>query len=702
VLNSRIAILTFRPLVAACAIALTSGCEHFQTEQLTELPEETHYQAVASQIEYPTPDVLINPVVDTPRPWTVEDVELAAHRDISLEEAVQVAISNSRVLRDLGARTLNAPELIPTTFDPAIRETDPQSGIDAALSAYDAMFTIDGSHQKNDRAINNAFFGGGTRLLRQDTALLESALTKQTMTGTEFELRQITDYDSNNAPGNQFVSAWQSSIELGFRQPLLLGAGVGFNRIAGPNATPGQLNGVLLARIDTDVSLTDFEQGVVNFVSNVENAYWDLYFAYRDLDAKIKARDAALDTWRRVKALNLAGRIGGEEENEAQALEQYYRFQQDVQTALSGRLVEGTRDNNGSRAGTFRGLEGVQVAERRLRLLMGLPITEGELLRPADEPTTAEVVFDWSLSAPESLDRRVELRRQRWLVKRQQLELEANKRFLLPALDAVGLYRFRGFGKDLFRQHTGANGEFNNAWESLTDGSFQEWQLGVNLTLPVGYRQGHAAVRNAELQLARARAILYEQEREVILDLSDSIGEAKRAHAVVETSLNRLKAAQRQFAVLQDKFENEIVTDLDLVLEAQRRYADAESAYFRARVEYVLALKNVDYSKGSLLEKNQIHLAEGPWPIGAHHDAAQRIPVHSRTLEMIYSEHADSPIVSAGEYGQFQEIVHEHADHHVAPPFEAPPAPTPPGEADSWSSPEVDTASDGWSGKQID
>jgi len=692
VLNSRIPILAlFGACVAALAIGLSSGCKQFESQQLSKSPEQNHYHAVASQIEYPIPTGCVNAVVDTSAPWTVEDVELADYRDVSLEEAVRTALSNSRVLRDLGARMLDAPELIPTTYDPAIRETDPLFGIDGALSAYDATFSIEGYHQKNDQAINNAFFGGGTRLLQQDRAVLETELTKRAMTGTEFQLRQITDYDANNAPGNLFASAWNTNFEMGVRQPLLLGAGVGFNRIAGPDATPGQLNGVLLARIDTDISLTDFEQGVNKFISNVENAYWDLYFAYRDLDAKIRARDAALDTWRRVKALNLAGRIGGEEENEAQALEQYYRFEQDVQTALSGRLVEGTRDNNGSRAGTFRGLEGVQVAERRLRLLMGLPITDVELLRPADEPTLAEVIYDWELIAPESLERRVELRKQRWLVKRQELELSANKRFLLPTLDAVGLYRFRGFGKDLFQQHRGANGRFNNAWDNLNDGSFQEWQLGLNMSLPVGYRQAHAAVRNSELQLARARAILYEQEREVILDLSDSIGEAKRAYVVIKTALNRLQAARRQFAVLQDKFENEIVTDLDLVLEAQRRYAAAEIAYFRTRVEYILALKNVDFAKGSLLEKNQVYLAEGPWSAVAHRDAAQRTPLHSQTLERLHHRHADSPVISAGEYGQFRQVAHEHVeqiDEYEGPAFEAPLTSTPTGESNVPPSPD--------------
>ena len=95
-----------------------------------------------------------------------------------------------------------------------------------------------------------------------------------------------------------------------------------------------------------------------DFVSNLENAYWDLYFAYRDLDTKIKARDEALETWRNINALHQANRRGGETDKEAQAREQYFQFEEDVQNALVGRELDGTRTYNGSTPGTFRGSAG--------------------------------------------------------------------------------------------------------------------------------------------------------------------------------------------------------------------------------------------------------------------------------------------------------------------------------------------------------
>jgi hypothetical protein len=62
---------------------------------------------------------------------------------------------------------------------------------------------------------------------------------------------------------------------------------------------------------------------------------------------------------------------------------------------------------------------------------------------------------------------------------------------------------------------------------------------------------------------------------------------------------------------------------LDLFLEAQRREADADSGFFGALVEYALAIKNLHYTKGSLLDYNEIYLSEGPWPDKAYADAAK-------------------------------------------------------------------------------
>lgn len=668
-------------LTTAAVVWTVMGCHAPKSDLALRLKDQLpHYQGSALKLEAAEPDLNAHDpsIVGALPPQTISDALPPQYWDMPLEEAMRLALENSQVLRDLGGALLRSPGTVRTVHGPAITETDPRFGVEAALSAFDASFGMTAFFDKNDRALNNSFLGGGTRLLRQDIMTFRQQITKTAATGTQFTIAHNTDYDANNAPANRFPSAWNTNIEGEFRHPLLQGGGVDFNRIAGPNSVPGLPTGVMIARVNTDISLAEFEQGLPDLTSNVENAYWDLYFAYRDLDARIGARNRALDTWRRVAALNRTNSLGGEAEKEAQAREQYFRFEEEVQEALTGRLIDGTRTLNGSSGGTFRGSLGVHVAERRLRLILGLPISDGRWIRPADEPLMARVSFEWSQSLPEAIMRRPELRRQRWVIKRRELELLANRNYLLPSLDAVGRYRWRGFGNDLIGP-SGENAPFDNAWENLTTGDFQEWQLGAELSFPFGQRRGHSAVRNAQLMVARERAVLREQEREVVHDLSNAIADKDRAYAVAQTAFNRRLAARQQLLVLENKVQNELQVDLNSLLDAQRRLAEADARYYFSLVDYAIAVKNVHYEKGSLLDYNNIYLAEGPWPGKAYQDAATRESLKMRPGPLNYI--LSRPLtVSEGETPQLVNPPRPPGTGEIIPtppPMNPAPAPNP-------------------------
>ena len=256
-------------------------------------------------------------------------------------------------------------------------------------------------------------------------------------------------------------------------------------------------NGVLIARLNTDVALTDFEIAVRDLVSNVENAYWDLYFGYRELDAKVQARDAALDTWRKIYALYEADRGGGEAEKEAQAREQFFRFQEDVQNALSGEPYESTRNWNGQPSGAFRTTGGVLVAERRLRLLDGPAAQRRQAAAPDRRAgARARSTSIGTRSTSEATTRRAELRRQKWQIRRRELELIASKNYLLPRLDAVGRYRWRGFGDDLFPIGDAPPPPDTTIRQRLREPDRRRlpgMAARLRAVVPIGFRQAHVA-----------------------------------------------------------------------------------------------------------------------------------------------------------------------------------------------------------------
>jgi len=607
--------------VLFAALIVAGGCQPSRPFYFGEDGDLSHYKGVATDLEYPDVEAdTLAEVEGALAPLTLSNSEAREIWEVKLEEAVQIGLKNSKIMRTLGGQVVRAPNQLisaPTSvqniYNAAVIDSDPRFGTEATLSQFDTQFTTSLFWQKNDHPVNLFFPGFLARVFEQDLGTFQAQLAKTAATGTQFFLRENTQYEFNNNPSNLYPSAWNTNIEAEFRHPLLRGSGVQFNRIAGTtgipgvsgfNDIPGVYNGVALARINTDIALADFEAGVRNFVAEVELAYWELYFAYRNLDTLIVGRDSALQTWRKVKALYDAGARGGEAEKEAQAREQYFLFRGQVESALSN----------------------VYQTENQLRYMMGISHTDGRLIRPADTPTTAKVIFDWDEVHIEALARSAELRRQKWVVKQDELKVIASKNFLLPRLDFSARYRWTGFGDDLITAHpqtASATDPFPNAFQTMTGGDFQEWQMGFNASVPIGFRAQLAGVRNAQLSLARDRALLQDQELELDNQLAFAIRDLDRTYHLSETNFNRRIAAEKNVEAVKAAYETDTIT-LDLLLDAQRRLAVSESEYFRTVVDYNLAIRQVHLRKGSLLEYNGVYLAEGPWPAKAYFDARKR------------------------------------------------------------------------------
>ncbi len=555
--------------------------------------------------------------------------------ELTVDEAVELALANSDVLQKLGGVVVSSPQGATTLYDQAIAETQ-GSSVEAALSAFDAQVKSSLFMGRSENSFNNFFQGGGAASTISQTGNYQFELSKPTATGTTFTLRSLTNYNRSNVPTvndspagpNLFGSTYNINNLGEVRQSLLRGNGALVNRIAGPNAVPGQYNGVLIARIRSDISLADFEGAVRNLVRDVENNYWELYFAYRDLDTKIAARESSRGTWenRKLRYDNGVGRP----DDEAQARQQYFSFQQQAQNALTGVL---------------NGPLGVLGAERNLRRLLGLLTSDGKIIRPISEPAVAPVAFDWEQSQSSALTRRVEIRRQKWSVRQRELELIASKSLNKWRFDLVGQYGFKGFGDNLFGSRSRPNG---SAFDDFVNGDLDDWSDGVELGGAIGNRQGHLAVRNAELNLVRARAVLKEQKRQILHDLNAAFTEVDRSMESLKTSYNSRVAV---FEELEPKRKrvNEGQDQVFFLLDAEQRAATAESAVHRAVADYNKALLNYAYTAGGLLSRYNIQLTEGEWSMAAENNAIRKAPRYeNRDIKRC----DDTSPVSTGTFNQ--------------------------------------------------
>ena len=659
--------LTDLVLGAAVAIAplAGSGCTGGRaTVDYLGKSNNQYYEAIATEIDHPQLlTETASQVALTEPPHTIHDVQTSEIWDLPLSEAIRLALANNEVFRTNGTflgggAVLAGSDATTATFDSAIQETNVtigQRGVEAALADFDTQFTTRLTWGRKESLQNNALVSGGfgaggipgaatTGPLFEsvdETANFSGGLSKVFANGGQIQLQHNIAYSGTNQPIVLFPSSYNGSASLSYRQPLLAGAGTEFTRIAGPIAqnfgglgpqaggffggggTGGGLgqtlqfsgvsNGVVIARINNDIELADFEQAIRDQLRDVENVYWDLYQAYRAYDTAVTQRNASLETWRIAKIRrDLEADILPAEE--AQARDQYFASRAQSETARS-QIFE---------------------VETRLRRLLNLPVSDGRIIRPADEPVTAELLPDWYACLGEAMAHRVELRRQKWNIKSLQLQKRASKSLLRPRLDFVSGYQVNGFGDKLLGYDDPKGGNF---YETLGSNDQTGWQLGFEFSVPIGNRLAYSQDRNLELRLSKAARVLAVAEQEISQELANAFQELTRTRATMQSQFARREAAIENVALLEPLLEEGQIT-LDELLRAQARRGDAESAYFTAVVSYNQAIINLQYRKGTLLEYDNVLLAEGAWSPGAHFDANRRargrgaaLPAERTTLE---------------------------------------------------------------------
>ncbi|QDV61508.1 Outer membrane efflux protein [Crateriforma conspicua] len=519
---------------------------------------------------------------------------LPPRRPISEAEMLTIALTDAPAIRSLGIRVLSNPESLTTAYDRAIEVTDPFFGPAAALAEFDSQLSASLNTANNDRVFNNATLGGEVQELVQDTAEATIGWQKRSVSGAVFDIQRVHLYDNNNRQGNRFPNYWESYFEAGVRQPLLRGAGRTFNEIAGPNASPGFnfSNGILIARMNTQISDIDFRIALRDFVQELYATYWTLRREYQSLESLLEAKQMAYETWQSTLARREADLQGGEADKEAQARSRYYQLRRQIINVLDADQPQ----------------SGLLVTERRLRQMLGMPINEGTILFPVDPPADVKYVFDFPALVQRGLSYRDELRRQSIRVQQERYRLIAAKNFLLPQVDLIGRYRVRGFGDDLFGDGLD---RFSSAFDDFYSFDHQEWQFGLEMGVPVGRRQAKAAVANAKLQLNRQLTILDQQQTALRTEISDAYSEVDAAYDALTVSKEILDASQDRYDASLALYENDKI-QIEFLLDAQQELVRSQQQMAEDQSRYSLSLIQLNAVTGTLLTDLGINVAYGP------------------------------------------------------------------------------------------
>jgi outer membrane protein TolC len=591
--------------------------------QLESLPE-------AGQCITPT-------VMNAGTPTTVLDPNRPI-RYMSLAEAISLALEkgtrgspalngqgDDTLTRFAGAGGLSDDYIRVLALDPAIA----QAAVESSLSKFDTVFQTSMSWNVVDRPIGTALDvfqagrNGALNAIQSDNATFSTGLVKPLPTGGTAGITFNTVYQFTNLPAAVNPS-YAPTLQFSFEQPLLQGFGTEINEIRAahpgaqlinqfvpqiPNFGQPTNEGILITRIRYDQSRADFEVSVSQMVLNVETAYWNLYGAYWNLYGQELGLRLAYESWRATRLKHLAGGVGNVRlADVARTRGQYELFRSQRISAL-GQVLE---------------------AERQLRKLLSFPTEDGQRLVPSDTPTLSPYHPDYQNAIQEALELRPELVISREELKVAQLNLIEKKNRLLPDLRTFATYDYNAIGNRL------DGGTPNNAFQNLAVGNFSNWQVGIRLLMPLGFRQGYSELRQAQLNVARNYAILHDQELKTEQFL------ARQYRLLFESyELIRARRAEREAYGMQLRLKFLLLgekTDLSdvSVLEAQRFFADALASEYAAIVQYNTTLAAFEYAKGTLLKHNNIVIAEGDLPACAQERAA--VHHERRTKALVLAE----------------------------------------------------------------
>ena len=463
-----------------------------------------------------------------------------------------------------------------------------QSSIDEARileaeARFDPTIFAEGQAQKTFPQFTGSANTDPNRIYTQN---LEFGLRQLMTTGGQAELAyRITRNEQGstastdilgNPTSNPFPSLYINELTFQITQPILRDFGAETN-----------LARITIARNDQKISHLDFREEVENALVRVEEAYWRLVQARRNV---VILQGLLGDTERTLDVLIRRGQ------------HDVARLQiSQVRASLEGRNREIVNARNQ-----------VRDLSEQIKALMNdpeLPEAGPHVIIPADEPLEQPITFALSDQIETALQNRLELAQQNLRVNSADTVVKAAIDNLKPRLDLTAQVGVQGLGRD-----------FDDAVNSQVDFDFITYAFGFQFEVPIGNRQAQAIYQRTLLQRQQAIEQYYSLVKAISADVKrrqievesqwETLVAARRARFASEDALDAIEQRERRDEPLTFNF-------VQLKLDRQLQLAVDRQNELQAMVEYNIALANLERAKGTLLRYNNVAIREEKGPMFA-------------------------------------------------------------------------------------
>jgi outer membrane protein len=452
--------------------------------------------------------------------------------------------------------------------DPAVR----QEQISVEEGAFEATFSGTFQRDYSEGPPGNFSFGPQDATNDRFVPSVNVPLT----TGGTVSVLQNFNYQGLDFAG---VSTYDTSPRIRLSQPLLRG-------------TWDQVNtaGIAIAELDAGISESETKLAAIEVLTQTERAYWLLWFNRSRLEIQRLQVQIAENQRNNARRLSEEGVISKVEELRS----------------LSGLRL---RENDVIAANTA-----VLLSQRDLKRLIqnpAIPIESVSQLVPATQPVPVGLKFDRELLAEKAMENRMELYQLYLQLGKQDLLLKVQNNSILPRADIFGEQRVLGSSPASFGSAS------SNAW----DGSYDAWQAGISVDVPLWGNVSARGRRNQTELLRVGTRINIDRTRQAIRQsIFDAVDRFEQSWQGILTARLSVQAAEETLRAEQRLFELGSRTS-DLVLLAASNLGTAQIQLSSAILAYQNARVDLARATGTVLGHGHVYWRE---PHRCHESAVLR------------------------------------------------------------------------------
>lgn len=440
-----------------------------------------------------------------------------------------------------------------------------------AAAAFDAVAFATADWTKLDTPQPGGAIPSLSNNVKTENFTLATGVRKTTTTGGTVQA-QITGSFDERTPSFFAIGNYNTvSLELSGSQPLLRNFGSDINTAQ-----------ITLARNAEADARAGLRQTMNDLVNSVEQAYWNLYLAQRQLLIQQRLLDRTIAERARLE-------------------------ERAVFDATPVRVTEANSRVELRRADLIRVRAQVRTASDQLKRLINsdeLPLADETLVLPTDNPVDSPVSFSLLDAVTTALERRPELVRSLLAISDAAVRQRVADNATLPLLDLTAAIAVNGIDGD----------NTADAFGNMLEVDFVDYVLGLEFEQPLGNRAAEATLQQFTLQRQQSVLAYRRDAQDVVLEVKNALRDVLVSYELVgATRAARWAAADSLRAINVQEEVGVALTDdflLDLKLNAQERLADAESQEAQALANYMTAIAELYRSQGTLIEQYGIEIEQ--------------------------------------------------------------------------------------------